>query len=201
MLDGVSMTPITLNNQRFYDTPYGIYPSVNTVIYPNKGSFVGNSATERGKQIHMMLENYLLGTNFPEETFTKINILCFARALRCLDDHLGEVFGIEKFVYNREYKYAGTLDLIAEWDGVLSIIDFKSTTTENPSQEKHFLQTEAYRLAWNEMYPEQQAKQSVIVTAAFVKPIEPLVNTNEKYIESFIEKVREFYDGMLCVEK
>jgi hypothetical protein len=55
---------------------------------------------------------------------------------------------VEQVVYSKEYSYAGTLDLVAEVNGVLTVIDWK--TGKAVYGEAH-LQNAAYRHAFREM--------------------------------------------------
>jgi len=66
---------------------------------------------------------------------------------------------IEQTVYSRTHGYAGTMDLLAEVDGELAVVDFKTGKGVYP--EAH-LQNAAYRFALREM-GHGDAQQGVIV--------------------------------------
>lgn len=71
----------------------------------------------------------------------------------CLN-RITNIKAIEKVLYSKKYKYAGTVDCIAEFDNVLSIIDFKTSSKYKLKKyiSSYFIQTSAYAIAYNEMY-------------------------------------------------
>jgi hypothetical protein len=66
---------------------------------------------------------------------------------------------VEQVVYSKTHGYAGTLDLLAEVNGVLTVIDFKTGKSVYPES---FLQNAAYRTALREM-GHGDAKQGLIL--------------------------------------
>jgi hypothetical protein len=66
---------------------------------------------------------------------------------------------IERIVYSKQHRYAGTLDLLARVDGVLTMIDFK---TGKAVYDESFLQAAAYAAALEEM-GYREPSQSLIV--------------------------------------
>ena len=87
-----------------------------------------------------------------------------------------EVISSESEVYNDEYLYAGTLDLLCKYKGKLTVLDFKTANEyDNAKLDKYFRQTSAYAKCLNE-----KVEQMVIV---------PLKNTvKQGYGEPFIEE-------------
>jgi hypothetical protein len=57
------------------------------------------------------------------------------------------VLAIERRIYSKEYGYAGTVDLVAEFDGVLGVGDYKTSSGIYPEMQ---LQTAAYQHALQE---------------------------------------------------
>ena len=149
---------------RVYKTPSGrAYPSVTTVtgLHSAKGiaewrKRVGNEeankisgrASARGTRIHSLCESYLRGepTNpdiFDTEMFGSIT------------DWLSEIDNIhalEDPLYSDYLEVAGTVDCIAEFQGKLSVIDFKTSSKPKDRDDIHnyFMQTAAYAVAFEE---------------------------------------------------
>lgn len=63
-----------------------------------------------------------------------------------------EILESERTVFNEEYKYAGTLDMLAKLNGETVVLDFKTNKTATIYDEAH-LQVSAYQHSLPEMYP------------------------------------------------
>jgi hypothetical protein len=75
------------------------------------------------------------------------------RALKgCLDEHVDNIRSVEGFLYSNYLRTAGQVDLIAEYDGKLSIIDFKTSKKKKPESwiQGYFLQASAYAFMFEE---------------------------------------------------
>jgi CRISPR/Cas system-associated exonuclease Cas4 (RecB family) len=152
------------DGKRVYKTPSGsAYPSVTTVtgLHTAKGiaewrARVGNEeanristrASSRGTRIHSLCESYLRGEStepdiFDAEMFSSIKFLLNdIDNIHCLEDPL----------YSDHLQVAGTVDCIAEFQGKLSVIDFKTSSRPKDRDDIHnyFMQTSAYAVAFEE---------------------------------------------------
>ena len=152
------------DGKRVYKTPSGAaYPSVTTVtgLHTAKGiaewrARVGNEeanrisarASSRGTRIHSLCESYLRGKSaepdiFDAEMFSSIKFLLNdIDNIHCLEDPL----------YSDHLQVAGTVDCIAEFQGKLSVIDFKTSSRPKDRDDIHnyFMQTAAYAVAFEE---------------------------------------------------
>lgn len=144
------------NGVRYYVTPEGKkYPSVTTVLseYKKKeltkwrervgheeADRIKNFAAKRGTAFHTLCEDYLLGLPTQDTMngmFDRFKpLLNRIKNIKCMEQHL----------YSDELRVAGQVDCIAEFDGCISIIDFK--TSSKLKQEKYiwdyFMQASAY---------------------------------------------------------
>ena len=99
-----------------------------------------------------------------------------------LDTHIGDIYGIEQPLFSDRLKIAGRCDCIGMWDGVLSIIDWKTSSRLKDKNhiENYFMQATAY----SEMFEERTSM-----------PIEQLVIAiaveGETLPQIFIEKIFE----------
>lgn len=128
---------------RFYETPGGHFPSVTTVIGAYKGTAgldewrarvgeeearkVGGRARVRGTAVHEVAERYLLNEPDWASDAMPSNLDSFLTIKPILDRHVGKVFAVEAPLWSDRLRTAGRTDLLAEWDGVPSIIDFKTS--------------------------------------------------------------------------
>lgn len=156
----------TQSTRRLYVTPDGNkYPSVTTVLSilseeaiakwrarvgDAEANRIGHRASSRGTQVHSIVESYLKN----EDTSTYLpHIKQSLQNLKPIfDQSIGRIFGLEVALYSRYLGLAGRCDCIAEFDGVPSIIDFKTSKRikkkENISN--YFAQASAYAIMFEE---------------------------------------------------
>lgn len=139
-----SMTQVNTPNGRFYQVGDVLYPSVTTILQATmpkaeqkrleqwrqkKQAFVGadidsrSDAAARGTKIHELIAAQLQGKHLecPQE------LLEFWNPIRHMIPAIGALIAIESAVYHPHLSYAGTLDLIASWQGQLTIFDWKTS--------------------------------------------------------------------------
>ena len=145
------------------------YPSVTSVIsFINRKKFadwrakVGNetanlitkAATTRGTKLHRVIEVYLQNGDYKNlnEYKTPLIQLMFQAAKKQLDTKLNNIYQQETSMSSSRLCLAGTVDLICEVDGVLSIVDFKTSKEEKPEEwlEDYFVQLSAYWAMFSE---------------------------------------------------
>ena len=156
-----------------------IYPSVSSITaqLSEKGMFfwrkrvgldVANKICEkailRGTRVHLLIEKYLKDKNNKPD-FDNEDFEIFTNMKHYLDK-ISNIIMQEKIIFSHNHKLAGTVDCIAEFDGVLSVIDFKTAKKKKTKQaiEPYFIQCASYALCFNEMNPEnEQIKQLVLI--------------------------------------
>ena len=69
-----------------------------------------------------------------------------------LDERIGKVYAQEVPLYSEHLELAGRVDCVAEFDGVLSIVDFKTSRKLKKKEwiEGYFIQESAYAIMWEE---------------------------------------------------
>ena len=107
-------------------------------------------------------------------------------------DRIDNIHGMEKTLYSHSLKLAGRADCIAEFDNVLSIIDFKSANREKSPEilENHILQETAYAIMWNELI-DIPIQQIVTIVACENGELQTVIEKPEFYrqkLESVIEQ-------------
>jgi hypothetical protein len=87
---------------------------------------VSKTALNIGSAVHQSIEDYLMTGQDPERTKEDDRILAgFVAFLEWMEEHHVEVIGVEEMVIGN--CWAGTRDLKAKIDGVVSVVDFKTS--------------------------------------------------------------------------
>ena len=165
-----SLPTENINGKRYYITPTGEkYPSVTSVtgilsrdgikkwrkrVGEKTANKISTQAARHGTSAHQLFEDYIRNDNF-EEKF-KGAMPTTQQAFISLEKELnqiGVVHGLESPLYSHNLQLAGRVDCIAEWDGKLSVIDFK--TSAKPKKEEwiqnYFIQETAYAKMFEEL--------------------------------------------------
>ena len=203
---GPDLNTQSINGKRYYITPKGEkYPSITTVLSDrgkegirkwraHVGHDVANqimrSAARRGTAVHTLIENYL-----NNEELTKQEVLPLA-LFTIMKDELDNVDNIvlqEAALYSDKYQIAGRVDCIAEYDGKLSVIDFKTSTKEKKEEwcENYFIQCSAYC----EMYEERfgnPIEQVVILMVTEDGAVQRFVKDKKDYLPLLKEAIADF---------
>lgn len=156
-----NLEEVYLQGSRFYKTPSGVFPSVTTVVgwekqkffaeWRNKNPEESKRVTARGTKFHKLIETYL-----NNEEICLDGILSTQKALFGLIkpelDKIDNILALEKPLFSHTIGLAGRVDCIAEYDGKLSIIDFKASSKEKREEDidNYFAQATAYALMLQE---------------------------------------------------
>ena len=209
------LTTQTVNFKRFYETPDGkLYPSITTVLSTRnkKGLFewrkkvgdeianyVARTSANRGTAVHHMCEDYL--NNFPvdwpdkwKEHEKKFLPYCLFKQLKkSVLEKIDNIRSQECALFSHKYRVAGRVDCIAEYNGELSIIDFKTSTKERTDEynENYYIQAAAYA----EMFEEQTGtpiEQIVILVVTEDGVVQEFVKNKYDYIPLLVESIDNF---------
>ena len=170
-----------ISGKRLYETPDGNFPSITTVLSSlSKASIqewrhrvgaeeanrISTQASRRGTKTHSIIEDYLQNKQDYLSGHMPDSIELFKSVQSILDIHVDNIYGIEVALWSKDLGVAGRCDCIAEYDGELSILDWK--TSSKPKKEEW---VESYKLqgtAYAKMYEERtgiKITQVVIVIA------------------------------------
>jgi hypothetical protein len=156
-----SLKEVTVDGKRFYETPQGIFPSVTTVVGFEKQKFFANwraknpeeskRVTSRGTKFHSLLENYINNEEINIDEIHSMQKSLFA-LIKPEIDKIDNIIALETPLWSKTLGLAGRTDCIAEYDGKLSIIDFKASTKEKRKEDidNYFAQATAYALMFQE---------------------------------------------------
>jgi genome maintenance exonuclease 1 len=203
----------TINGKRFYKTPEGLlYPSVTTItgqhgkdkilewrkrVGEEEANRISTKASSRGTRVHKICENYLNNEVDYARKMMPDSAVMFKSIQPLLDNHVNNIHALEVPLYSHHLRVAGRVDCIAEYDGRLSVIDFKtSSKLKDESWIKgYFMQCSAYAV----MYEERTGipvPQIVIMIAVDSEHPQVFIKKRNDYIKDFIS-YREAYDGVL----
>lgn len=204
---------------RVYVTPSGkVYPSVTTIlgstlpdekrgfleawakrVGQDEADRISKEARDKGTAVHLMAERFLLGRplreageTFPpgaEESFNGIKLM-----LKKVDD----VWGIEAPLYSDEFEFAGTADLIGQYKGVPSILDYKTSRRLKTAEDigDYKLQLTAYAIAHNEMYGTDIDQVAVLMTTGDGFP-QIFIFKAKDYRRALMDRLVTFYEAQL----
>ena len=200
-----------IDGKRFYVTPDGnSYPSITTILSQQENlgieawkAKVGEKEAKRiskesmriGTAVHQMAEFYLSNYIIKLKNEEKKIVDTFNR-LRFLLGNINNIVGVEIPLFSDLLRVAGTTDCIAEYNGVLSVIDFK--TSRKPKKEEwiddYYMQTFAYKLMFEEMTGIEI--QQIVILVACVEQFEVQVfkkpaKDSDKYLTKLVNIMKE----------
>jgi genome maintenance exonuclease 1 len=152
---------VTRDDKRFYQTPGGEFPSVTSVVGFQKQQFFAEwrkknpeeskRVTSRGTKFHSIIETYLKNEPIDLETMVPGN-KALSLLLKPELDKIDNIVALETPLWSKTLGLAGRTDCIAEYDGRLSIIDFKASSKEKKKQhiDNYLMQATAYSLMFQE---------------------------------------------------
>ena len=130
-----------------------------------------------------MCEDYL-NNDFDEENHKKkfLPYVLFNQLKESVLQKIDNIYAQECGLYSDKYKVAGRVDCIAEYDGKLSIIDFKTSSKERSDawNESYYIQASAYA----EMFEER--------TGITIDQICILVVTEDGIVQEFVKNKAEY---------
>jgi len=163
-LDTPEVEAVSENGVRFYPIPGAdkYYPSVTSVTSFKNAQFfaewrqkigeteanrITGRAAQRGTAFHSLAEDYLKGQLNIDKYLEKnpLSVRMFQSAKTTLN-RINNIYCLESFLYSHYFGLAGRVDCIAEFDGELAVIDFKTSTKhkEEHNIEHYFVQETAY---------------------------------------------------------
>lgn len=188
------------NGVRFYQVGNEAYPSITSVLgyYKRKGIMewrarvgeeeankISGRASRRGTIIHNMIEKYLNNEDMSLilEKRNPLDQETFAKLLPTLS-RIDDIFLQECPLFSHRLGVAGRVDLGASFDGVPSIIDFKTSLREKREEyiQDYFEQVTAYALMHQHMTNAPGVKQVVVI----------MVNDESNEPQVFVKKPEEY---------
>jgi genome maintenance exonuclease 1 len=199
------------NGRRLYVTPSGQrYPSITSVLSilgkdgimawrkrvgEEEANRISARAAGRGTRIHKMCEDYL--NNVLQETiekYTDWDRIMFESMRSVFDEYISKVRVQEASLYSDFMRVAGRVDCIAEFDGKLSVIDFKTSSKlkEERYIQNYFMQTAGYAVMFEERTGIPINRLVIIIGVDDEINAQVFVKKRDDYVEEFMD-VRSDY--------
>ena len=158
------LVQVNAKGGRYYETPSGAkYPSVTSVtrlhnlesiqawkdkVGEEEAGKISRRALARGNKIHSLAEKYLLNEGDMSDDFSKAD---FGQMIPYLNK-INNIHCLETQLYSDHLQTAGTVDCIGEYDGKLTVIDFKTSAKLKKREwvKDYFMQCSAYAVMYEE---------------------------------------------------
>lgn len=206
-LDYDDLETINESSGRRYVTPEGKkYPSITTVLSilsedsirewrarvgEEEANKISTRAANRGTAVHSIIEDYINNKEDYAKKYMPNIIQDFRRVQDILDDRIGVVYAQEVPLYSDILGIAGRVDCIAEFDGALSVIDFKTSRKAKKKEwiESYFIQESFYAAAFYER------------TGIPIKQIVTIISVDNDESQVFIEEPLNWLPKLIEVRK
>jgi len=201
---------VTKVGGRKYTTPPGPngrkqYPSITTVlsilskdaiakwrarIGEEEAKKIMHRAASRGTAVHEILERYINNVDDYKKGYMPNVVENFLDLKPYFDERLGTVYGQELALYSDHLEVAGRVDCIAEFDGKLSVIDFKTSMKPKKKEWVHayFMQCCFYAIALFERTG-LKAHQLVVTIAVDNAPPQIFIEQMDDWVEQLLETI------------
>ena len=196
-----------INGHRFYEIDGKNYPSVTSVLSLRKtdgltkwresvGTDVANwemrRCANRGKSLHTLVEQYMKNET---PSIRDVLPLGLFKLMKPYLDQINNIRLVEEIMYSKNLTLAGQVDCVAEYNGKLSVIDFKTANKERIEEwvENYFLQCTAYSIMYNETFNEP-IEQIVVLMAAEDGSMKAFVKEPKDYEDELQKAIETFYD-------
>ena len=205
----------TIDGVRYYKVPtleeLQKFVSITSVIsHYNKDKFaswrkrvgeeeankITRKATSRGTDLHTLVEDYLHNRNLSDVQPISEHLFKIAKPTL---NRINNIHTLEGSLYSQYLGVAGTVDCIAEFDGELSIIDFKTSKQPKPREwiDGYFVQCCAYACMLHELTG-LSVKKFVIIMTCENGEVEVYEEYDKsKYIRLLTQYIKKFVNDKL----
>jgi genome maintenance exonuclease 1 len=152
---------------------------------------ITKAATSRGTDMHTLVEYHLKNEQLPK--VQPLSDFLFKISKTELN-RINNIHALEGSLYSKQLGIAGTVDCIAEYDGELAIIDFKTSKKPKPREwiEHYFVQCMAYGCMLYELTGISVKKLVIIMACENGECVVYEERDKSKYIKLLTEYIRKF---------
>tara|TARA_R110000851_G_scaffold6704_2_gene26764 strand:- start:1106 stop:1759 length:654 start_codon:yes stop_codon:yes gene_type:complete len=197
-----------IDGKRYYVTSEGTkYPSITTVLSVlsrqgimewrrRVGAEVANAistkAARRGTNVHSMCED-LINNKLDLKKFLPVDVEMFKTIEPIINEKIDRIHAQESTLYSDYLGVAGRVDVIAEWEGRLSVIDFKTSSKPKKKEwiSSYFQQTSAYAVMFEERTG-IPVDQVVVLIAVDNSTPQIYIEKRDDHIQDCIDTIRIF---------
>ena len=200
---------ITKDSGRVYIDPNNnTYPSITTVLSilsedaikawrakvgEEEANRISKTASNRGTAVHDLLERYVNNeSDFDKEVEPHI-MQSFYDVKPVLDKCLTKVYAQEAGLYSERLGVAGRVDCVGEWNGIDSIIDYKTSKKLKKKEwiDSYFMLSTAYAIMWEERTG-IPINQIVVVIAVDNEEPQIFIEKREYWTEKLVQTIAEY---------
>lgn len=193
---------------RTYLTPQGKrYPSITSVlgilsendirewrqrVGKAEADRVSRVAASRGTSVHSLVEDYLDNKDIDLKKSMPNAAAAFRSIQPILDSRLANIYVQEAQLYSDHLQVAGRCDLVAEFDGVISIVDIKTSSRVKTADDIHnyFMQESAYAIMFEERTGIPIVNLVTIMAVDFAEPI-VFKEHRDNWTKPLLETIKE----------
>ena len=193
--------------RRVYHVPGDIFlPSITTVmsivtrdgiakwrasVGEEEANRISRYSSGRGTAVHTLCETYL--KNKPLDSSTRPDAVYLFKSIKKLLNNINNIQYQETGLYSTKLGVAGTVDCIAEYEGVLSVIDFKTSSKPKKEEyiENYFMQATAYALMYEELIG-TPINQIVLIIAVDGNEPQVFKKNPADYIQRLVEVIDQY---------
>lgn len=201
------------DGRRYYVSPGGKkLASVTTVIGAKKKAIINewrnrvgheevnrisNAASKRGTRLHMLVEKHLMNEKVTLLSEMPDSAAMYA-SLKDQLKHINNIHYQEQSLWSEKIGMAGTVDCIAEWKGVLSVIDFKTSSKIKKEEDiqDYFAQCTAYSLMYEELIGVPVNQIVILMAVEAEKPL-VFVQKTQDHIGNLAEHIDFYHKNVL----
>jgi hypothetical protein len=207
----LEMNTVTESSGRHYQTPEGAsLPSITTVLSilsrdsiaawrkrvgNEEANRISHRASSRGTRVHEIVEKYINNEENFKDGYTPDIISSFGDLKPILDARIGRVYAQEAPLYSTHLGVAGRVDCVAEFDGRVSIIDFK--TSMKPKRvdwiKNYFMQESAYAIMWEERTGQPITQLVTIISVDNHEP-QIFIEHRDNWVRPLRETIQQYND-------
>ena len=158
-----------------------------------KANEITRKATSRGTDMHTLVEHYLLNEDLP--TVQPLSDYLYKIAKPTLNK-IDNIHSLEGSLYSKELGVAGTVDCIAEYEGELAVIDFKTSKAPKPREwiDGYFVQAAAYACMYYELTGTPVKKLVIIMACEDGECVVYEERDKMKYMRLLVTYIKTFLD-------
>ena len=201
-----------INGNRHYVVGTEKYPSITTILGKNpdkinsinnwkkrvgerKANKISTRALRTGSSVHQMVEDYINNEFDFEAEHDYVSMDMFTPLMSILNEKIDNIHAQEACLWSDYLKTAGRVDCVAEFDGKLSIIDFK--TSRRPKKREwisdYFQQACAYSIMWEERTGIPITQLVVLITVADDHP-QIFLEHRDNWSEHLLGSIKYYYE-------
>jgi len=203
---------ITTEKGRRYVTPDGSsFPSITTVLSilsrdsiqewrkrvgEDSANRISHRASRRGTAVHEIIEKYINNEEDFKKGYTPDILASFLDVKTILDERIGKVYAQEVPLYSNHFGVAGRVDCIAEFDGKLSVIDFKTSKKRKKKSyiESYFMQETFYAVAWEERTGKPITQLVTIIAVDNEEP-QVFIEHRDNWTKGLVDTIEKYKNG------